>query len=82
MSNNNFNFLLRKGFFEPKNASQTTHQQHVQVEKAYMYIIWEFASIFIHEVGGRKKKDVSCLKEFTLVIEYELGEGDMGPALG
>lgn len=41
----------------------------------------EFVSI-IHQVRGRGKKDVSCLKEFTLDADRRVGESEAGPALG
>lgn len=46
-----------------------------------MSIILEFADIFIHQLGGREKKNVS-LKEFTLIMDKEVGESEAEPALG
>lgn len=38
------------------------------------------ASIFIHQVEERGKKDGSPLKKFPLAIDEGVGEGESGPA--
>lgn len=38
-----------------------------------MSMVSEFSSVFIHEAAGRGKKEVSHLKEFTLVIGKRVG---------
>lgn len=47
-----------------------------------MSIVLGFASIFIHKVEERGKKDVSPLKESALAIGKGVGEGESRTALG
>lgn len=47
-----------------------------------MSIVLGFASIFIHKVEKRGKKDVSPLKESALAIGKGVGEGEPRTALG